>query len=161
MKLKNGGVKMDNIKRKLDEALRRAEDRAFANVIGPVIVVGGTLEKGPVCVMFKGPAGSGKTSIIREWARELSEEINFVELDVPKLSVQYVEDMPVVFSTDEIERMDRPDTVLFLDSYQHMKPEVEKELNWLYDEKKVADITLPEGERVLDGLILVVGAITT
>ena len=105
MKLKNGGVKMDNIKRKLDEALRRAEDRAFANVIGPVIVVGGTLEKGPVCVMFKGPAGSGKTSIIREWAREHSEEINFVELDVPKLSVQYVEDMPVVFSTDEIERM--------------------------------------------------------
>ncbi len=152
---------MDNIKRELDKALKRAEERAFMNAIGPVIVVGGTLEKGPVSVMFEGAPGTGKTSIIREWAKEHSAEINFVEIDVAKLSVQFVDDMPIVFSTDEIARMDRPDTVLFLDSYQYMKPDVEKEINRLLDEKKVADPTVPEGERILDDLILVVAARTT
>lgn len=151
---------MDDIKKNLDRALGKAKDLAFMKAANWIIVGGGSPKSGPERIELNGLPGTGKTSIVREWAQEHDGEINFVEYSAPKLSVQRIDGSPVLFSTDEIDRMDRFDTVLFIDDYQYLKEDVEEQLNRLYVDCAVADPTVPGGERILKGLILVIAAKT-
>ncbi len=150
------------IEKNLDRALEVAEKRAFIAAFAKTAITEGfSVKKGPVCEMVSGPSGSGKTSLIRKWAEDHKDEINFLEFDAALLSTAEIGGKTVIFSTAEIERMAQPDTVLFIDNWQYLKKDVENELNLLLDEKIVIDPTQPDGKRRLEGLLMVIAAMTT
>ncbi len=153
---------MNNIEEKLNAALAEAQERAFVNAFASkAIVVGGSLNYSPINIAFQGLSGIGKTSIIRQWAKDHAEEINFIERDAALLTVNLIGGAPVVFSTYEVERMSRPDTVLFIDNYHLIRKDVEQQINRLLKDRLVVDVTSPSGTRVLANILFVVIAITT
>lgn len=152
---------MNQMEIQLDEALEKAREKAFVDAFAKnAITVGGKPDSGPLRIMFKGPAGSGKTSMIIEWAETHKEEINFVEFDAALLSVYDVDGESVVFTSSDIERMSSPETVVFIDNYQYLRKEAVKQLNRLLDHKVVIDPAEPKTEKVLDNVLLVIAAMT-
>lgn len=150
------------VEKQLDQDFEMAKERTIAEAFAKkAIVVGAGVNKAPVCTMFSGPSGTGKTSLIKRWAEDHKNEINFLVFDAAFLSVAEIGGKSVIFSTAEIEQMSQPDTVLFVDNWQHLKKDVENQLNLLLDEKIVIDPTQPDGKRVLDGLLMVIAACTT
>ncbi len=154
---------MSNIELQLNEALKEARGRAEIKEMAAAMnaaVAGKQDYTRPINLMIKGPTGCGKTSIITQWGKDHAEEINFFTMDAALMNVSDVDGTPVIFSTDEIERLAAPDTVLFIDNYHLIKKDVEREINKLMDNREAADISVPSGVIKLDNILFVVVAFT-
>lgn len=110
-------------------------------------------------VMISGRTGIGKTARIMAWAEEY-EDINFVTFDAALMGITEIDGHRLLFSTDEVDRMDMENTVVFVDNYHWIRPEVEAELNLFFDERKVADLREESGYRTLKNIIFAVVAYT-
>ncbi len=152
---------MNEIERILNSDLENAKERAFIKAVAKnAVVVGDGLNDHPINRMISGPTGHGKTAIITQWGRAHQDEINFYVMDAALLTVTDIGGKRVIFSTDEIARMSKPDTVLFFDNYHRLDKSVEPEINKLMDKRIVVDLNAPGGEKVLDNILFVVVAVT-
>ena len=110
-------------------------------------------------VMISGRTGIGKTARIMAWA-EKYEDINFVTFDAALMGITEIDGHRLLFSTDEVDRMDKENTVVFFDNYHRIRPEVEAELNLFFDERMVADLRDESGYRTLKNIRFAVVAYT-
>ena len=140
---------MENLENKLNASLEIA--LAIQDLGYPVTFISATgraVEKGEIgyfpniCVV--GQSGTGKTAIIRDWARK--NEINLVSFDVPIYAAYAREEQKAVVSallrTEDFKNsLSKPRSVLFMEHYEDMTPEIESALAELMDEH-----VLPSGD---------------
>lgn len=138
------------------EAAREAED--FGEVSG-------------VNVLLIGRGGTGKTSIVKKWARKRG--VNFVEKDAKTLDPsdlggivgrQYDEEgnptnTVTKLSNHEFDELDKPNSVLFLDELNRAPQDVAGSLLTLINDHVVNDQQDPSGKRLLKGFLFTVAAI--
>ena len=150
---------MSEIIRYLDETLALARDREFVlQLAKSTTVIGDLSYNKPINISIAGISGMGKTAIITQWGEDHADEINFVIFDAAWLRMAELERKKIIFSTAEIERMSKPNTVVFIDNYQTLRKDVEEELNKFLDYRKVMEIS---GEKELDNVLFVVVAVTS
>ena len=94
--------------------------------------------------LVEGPTGTGKTAIIRDWAQK--NEINLVPFYIPIYAAYAREKQKAVVSAhlqteDFKEALSKPRSVLFMEHYEDMTPEIESALLKLMDEH-----VLPSGD---------------
>lgn len=133
---------MEDLEKRLDASLEIA--LAMHDLGYPVTFIneaGRTVRKGEVDyfpnVRVAGQSGIGKTAIIRDWAQK--NEINLVPFYIPYYAA-YAREMQktVVLSylrTEGFkEALSKPRSVLFMEHYEDMTPEIESVLTELMDE---------------------------
>ena len=119
-------------------------------------------------VLVIGQAGSGKTEIIRQWAKDNG--INLVQknlgtmgagdfggiltkdVDSPKYATR-------IGTNEMIKALEKPNSVLFLDEYNRSKTEVRGAVLTLVQNHRVWDPNEPDGERFLDNFLFTIAAI--
>lgn len=143
----------------LDDALESARE---ANDFGEVSGVN---------VLLIGRGGTGKTSIVKKWAR--SRGVNFVEKDAKTLDPSDLggiigrkyddEGNPsntvTKLSNNEFDELDKPNSVLFLDELNRAPTDVAGSLLTLINDHVVNDQNEPSGKRLLKGFLFTVAAI--
>lgn len=82
---------------------------------------------------ISGPAGVGKSTIIRRWAEKKKSKINFVEFSCTEKQASN----NCLFSSSDIERMNRPNTIVFIDDYDLATEETKRHVDRLVT-KRVA-----------------------
>jgi len=137
---------VNEIETNLDSALRKAKNGVVKNLL------------------ITGQAGTGKTQIVKAWAKK--NNIHLVELEtapmepsdaggaqVPDLkSMTAIKLSPVMF--DELDNI--PNSVLFLDEINRGVPEVRAQLLKLIDEHRVTDYRQPGLKRKLKNFLFTV-----
>ena len=143
----------------LDDALESARE---ANDFGEVSGVN---------VLLIGRGGTGKTSIVKKWAR--ARGVNFVEKDAKTLDPSDLggiigrkyddEGNPsntvTKLSNNEFDELDKPNSVLFLDEMNRTDPDVVAAVLKLVLSHKVTDNNIQGGNKVLKGYLFTVAAI--
>lgn len=119
-------------------------------------------------LLFIGEAGTGKTSVIRQWARE--NEVNLFEVraagmddtdlggTISKGEGDYSGTVQRLAST-EFDKLDRPNSVLFLDEYNRAPKSVRTNLLELVNSHVVPDPRTESGQRYLENFLFTVAAI--
>lgn len=147
------------IGRELDAALAAARE---ANDFGEVSGVN---------VLLVGRGGTGKTSIVKKWARQRG--VNFVEKDAKTMDPsdlggvvarRYDDEGQVTntvtkLSNTEFDELDKPNSVLFLDELNRARPDVAGALLTLINDHVINDQSEPSGKRLLKGFLFTVAAI--
>lgn len=143
----------------LDDALQAARE---ANDFGEVSGVN---------VLLIGRGGTGKTSIVKQWAKIRG--VNFVEKDAKTLDPsdlggiqgrEYDEEgnptnTVTKLSNHEFDQLDKPNSVLFLDELNRAPTDVAGSLLTLINDHVVNDQNEPSGKRLLKGFLFTVAAI--
>ena len=140
---------MENLEKNLDVSLEIAlaiHDLGFPETF--FSDAGRAVRKGEIGyfpnMLVAGQSGTGKTAIIRDWAQK--NEINLVPFYIPYYAA-YAREMQktVVLSylrTEGFkEALSKPRSVLFMEHYEDMTPEIESVLTELMDEH-----VLPSGD---------------
>lgn len=144
----------DQIKDVLDEALY---DAIRENVSGG---------KDYPNVLFIGKAGTGKTSRIKQWAKD--NNINLVtkqasvldETDLGGAPAPKFDDMKAVkLTTSEFDALDQPDSVLFLDEFNRARPNVRGTLLTLIQDHMLPDASQPNGQKYFPEFLFTIAAI--
>ena len=114
-----------------------------------------------VNLLLIGRAGVGKTAIVKSWAKENG--INLISKDAKTLDptdlggvVARDADNPnkaTRLSNSEFDKLDEPNTVLFLDEYNRAPSDVRGSLLTLVNDHMVNDETSPSGWRKLKGFL--------
>lgn len=152
---------MNQISEKLDAALGEAKRNYLIKKFAEnAKVIGGEIEFKPINIAITGLPGFGKTSMVRQWADEHSEDINFIEMDASQLCVSLIEGREYLFSSSEIDNMALPNTVVFFDNFQYIKKDAEEQLNRFFDDRVVVDPSNPSIDRELGDVLFAVVAIT-
>lgn len=116
-------------------------------------------------LLFVGEAGTGKTSIIRQWARD--NNINLFEVRAAGMddtdlggAIAPGEDGTVKrLASTEFDKLNRPNSVLFLDEYNRAPKSVRTNLLELINSHVVPDPREPGGQRFLENFLFTVAAI--
>ena len=140
---------MEELEKKLDESLEIA--LAMHDLGYPLTFFdkqGRAVKKGEIGyfpnVRVAGQSGIGKTAIIRDWAQR--NEINLVTFYIPLYAAYAREKQKAVVlsylqTEDFKEALSKPRSVLFMEHYEDMTPEIESALLKLMDEH-----VLPSGD---------------
>ena len=125
-------------------------------------------EQDRVNVWVESEGGAGKTSIIKEWAKEHNVNLYTVvaatldESDIGGLQVLDTKDerelRTVKLRAPQFDALERPRSVLFLDELNRARPEVRAPLLKLIGEQVLPDASDPSGFRHFDNLIFVIAA---
>ena len=156
---------MEDLEKRLDASLEIA--LAMHDLGYPVTFIneaGRTVRKGEVDyfpnVCVAGQSGIGKTAIIRDWAQK--NEINLVTFYVPLYAAYEREKQKAIVSsylrTEEFKKaLSKPRSVLFVEHYEDMTPEIEDALAELIDAH-----VLPSGDEkvFMPELLFVIAAET-
>ncbi len=157
----------DVVKESLDNALDRAIElekakKSFVAIDSDGHIIG-DWNPTPINIMISGPTGVGKTARIKSWADDHL-DINFVVFNAAILRVNKIVsdgiEYDVVFSSDEIDRICKGNTVVFIDNYQYIESSVEHELNKFFDTRSLVDPRTPEGIRIAGNVLFAVVATT-
>lgn len=119
-------------------------------------------------ILLVGDAGSGKSAIVRQWAKENG--INLVYKDIKTITPTDLGGMKMrdpddphyamrVGSKEFINALDKPNSVLFLDEYNRAKTEVRGTLLTLMNEHVAWDPTAEGEERFLPNFLFTIMAI--
>ena len=117
-------------------------------------------------ILFIGEAGTGKTSIIRQWAKD--NNINLFEvraagMDDTDLGGAIAPDKETGtvrrFSSSEFDVLNRPNSVLFLDEYNRAPKSVRTNLLELVNSHVVPDSREEDGQRFLPNFLFTIAAI--
>lgn len=144
----------DDIKETLDEILEANLD---AREVGSGEVVN---------LLLTGAAGVGKTARVVQWAKE--NDINLYRLDAQSLDVTDMGGAIVPDKTGtaiqrltnkELEKLNEPRSVLFLDEYNRARSEVRATLLTLINDHVYNDATTKSGKKYLPNFLFTVAAI--
>ena len=125
-------------------------------------------EKSWTNVLLIGEAGTGKTSIVRQWARD--NNINLYEVRaagmddtdlggaISKGEGDY-SNVVVRLASTEFDKLNRPNSVLFLDEYNRAPKSVRTNLLELINSHVVPDPRTESGQRYLENFLFTVAAI--
>lgn len=105
---------------------------------------------------ISGPSGVGKSTIIRNWAEKKKSKINFVEFSCADIR-------PVnncLFTSEQIERMNRENTIIFFDDYDLATEETKRHIERLVTKRVVNEKGEQNGETVLNYVMFVILAET-
>lgn len=117
-------------------------------------------------VLLVGSAGTGKTSRVKAWARKNG--INLFELDAKGLDITDLNGAIVPdktgtevkrLATTELDALERPNSVLFLDEYNRAPADIRGTLLTLVNDHEINDPRESSGKRHLDNLLFTVAAI--
>jgi hypothetical protein len=116
-------------------------------------------------VLFEGAQGTGKTSVIEQWAAKHG--INLVNvktstLDEGDIGVTVVDretNLPDKVTTSMFRALEQKKSVLFLDEYNRGRPTVRGTLLSLINEHYIPDASQPGGVRRFPNLIMTIAAI--
>mgnify|MGYP002762185699 CR=1 FL=1 len=118
-------------------------------------------------VLFTGPAGTGKTAIINQWAAK--NNINLFNVKAAGLDVTDLRGAIAPSKRDdktadrlastEFDALERPRSVLFLDEYNRASKEVRTPLFELANNHIIPDVRVPGGERFLPNFLFTVAAV--
>lgn len=122
-------------------------------------------------VIFVGRAGTGKTSIVKQWANH--RHVNLVMKDAKSFDKSDIgggvaakvdsegrrTNQMTHLSNDEFDSLMKPGSVLFLDELNRADPEVVGSLLTLILDHTIPDSQSPDGMKFLKGLLFVVAAI--
>lgn len=145
---------VDDIKETLDEILEANLD---ARAVGSGEVVN---------LLLTGAAGVGKTARVVQWAKE--NDINLYRLDAQSLDVTDMGGAIVPDKTGtaiqrltnkELEKLNEPRSVLFLDEYNRARSEVRATLLTLINDHVYNDATTKSGKKYLPNFLFTVAAI--
>ena len=156
---------MEEVEKKLDDSLEIA--LAIHDLGYPLTFLdkqGRAVKKGEIGyfpnVRVAGQSGIGKTAIIRDWAQK--NEINLVTFYVPLYAAYEREKQKAIVSsylrTEEFKKaLSKPRSVLFVEHYEDMTPEIEDALAELIDAH-----VLPSGDEkvFMPELLFVIAAET-
>lgn len=117
-------------------------------------------------LLLIGQAGTGKTSIIRKWARDNGVnlyEVRAAGMDDTDLggAISPSKDYSTVvrLASTEFDALNRPKSVLFLDEYNRAPKSVRTNLLELINSHVVPDPRQPSGQRYLENFLFTVAAI--
>lgn len=120
-------------------------------------------------LLFIGEPGSGKTSRIRAWARRHNINLYAVqastmeEVDLNGPVVMDVDDQgrkhAARLASIEFDKLDRPNSVLFLDEYNRARGTVRGTLLTLINDHRIPDARLGGGSRLFKNMLFTVAAI--
>ena len=136
------------IEEKLKEFYARAVQIRSSNSLDNIFI--------DEALKISGPSGVGKSTVIRNWAERKKSKINFVEFSCAEIK-------PVnncLFSSDEIERMNRENTIIFFDDYDLATDETKKHIDRLVTKRVVIDKGDQNGETTLSYVMFVILAET-
>lgn len=145
---------VDDVKETLDEILEANLD---AREVGSNEVIN---------LLLTGAAGVGKTAKITQWAK--ANDINLYRLDAQTLDVTDMGGAIVPDETGtaikrltntELEKLNRPRSVLFLDEYNRARSEVRATLLTLINDHVYNDATQDSGKKYLPNFLFTVAAI--
>lgn len=116
-------------------------------------------------VLLVGEAGTGKSSIVRKWARD--NNINLYEVraagmddtDLGGAIAPGAEGTVIRLASTEFDKLNRPNSVLFLDEYNRAAKSVRTNLLELINSHVVPDSREPGGQRFLENFLFTVAAI--
>lgn len=116
-------------------------------------------------VLLIGEAGTAKTSRVRQWARD--NNINLYEVRAAGMddtdlggAISPGADGTVVrLASTEFDKLNRPNSVLFLDEYNRAPKSVRTNLLELINSHVVPDPREPSGQRVLENFLFTIAAI--
>jgi len=117
-------------------------------------------------ILFIGEAGTGKSAVIRQWAKD--NDINLFEvraagMDATDLGGAIAPDKETGsvkrFSSTEFDKLDRPNSVLFLDEYNRAPREVRTNLLELVNSHVIPDARSESGQRFLPNFLFTIAAI--
>lgn len=117
-------------------------------------------------ILFIGEAGTGKSSVIRQWAKD--NDVNLFEvraagMDATDLGGAIAPDRESGavkrFSSTEFDKLDRPNSVLFLDEYNRAPREVRTNLLELVNSHVIPDARSESGQRFLPNFLFTIAAI--
>ena len=147
-------IEKSQIERELDRALDHNQEQ---NELG---------SRNFVNVLFIGEAGTGKTTIIRRWAKENGVnlfEVRAAGMDDTDLGGAMAPDMQgqkvVRLASTEFDKLDRPNSVLFLDEYNRAPQSVRTNLLELINSHMVPDPREESGQRYLPNFLFTIAAI--
>ena len=119
-----------------------------------------------VNVLFIGSGGSGKTSRIKAWAKAHGislKEVHTADLDQTDMGGAVAPDKTgkkvTRLSPTEMDALDQPNSVLFLDEYNRGMDQIRGTLLTLIENHTVYDQDAPGYRRELEGLLFTVAAI--
>ena len=104
---------------------------------------------------ISGPSGVGKSTIIRTWAEKKKNKINFVELSCAEIK----SDNGGMFTADEVEKLERENTIIFFDDYDLATDETKRQIDRLVTTRMVT-CKGSGGERDLPYVLFVILAET-
>lgn len=118
-------------------------------------------------VMLIGPGGVGKSSRTRNWAE--AHKINLVEINAKNLDVTDMggivvrdknnENVATKLASTVFDKLDTPNSVLFLDEYNRAPKDIRGTLLELVQSHIIDDNREPTGKRKLKGYLFTIGAI--
>lgn len=117
-------------------------------------------------LLFIGEAGTGKTAITRAWAK--ANNVNLFEVRAAGMddtdlggAISPSEDRKTVvrLASTEFDKLNRPNSVLFLDEYNRAPQSVRTQLLELINSHVVPDEREPSGQRYLENFLFTVAAI--
>lgn len=120
-------------------------------------------------LLFIGEPGSGKTSRVNAWARRHNVNLYAVqastmeEVDLNGPVVMDIDDQGRKYATRlasiEFDKLNRPDSVLFLDEFNRARGTVRGTLLTLINDHRIPDAREPGGMRTLENMLFTVAAI--
>lgn len=117
-------------------------------------------------ILFIGEAGTGKSSVIRQWAKDNGInlfEVRAAGMDATDLGGAIAPDKETGavkrFSSTEFDKLDRPNSVLFLDEYNRAPREVRTNLLELVNSHVIPDARSESGQRFLPNFLFTIAAI--
>jgi len=119
-----------------------------------------------VNLLLVGSAGTGKTSRVKAWARKNG--INLFELDAKGLDITDLNGAIVPdktgtevkrLATTELDALERPRSVLFLDEYNRAPADIRGTLLTLVNDHEINDPREPSGKRKLENFLFTIAAI--
>lgn len=117
-------------------------------------------------ILFVGPGGTGKTTIINNWAKENGVNLFTVRaagLDATDLGGAITPDETSTtvkrLATTEFDQLNRPNSILFLDEYNRAPKEVRTNLLQLVNNHEIPDAREPGGQRFFKNFLFTIAAV--
>ena len=117
-------------------------------------------------ILLVGPAGTGKTSRVKQWAAQRGINLYIrkaMDLDITDMGGAITPDKEGKkvnrLTSREWDPLDRPNSVLFLDELNRASSDVRGQLLTLVNNHTISDINEPSGERFLPNFLFTVAAI--
>lgn len=143
-----------DIEKMLDRALKtnkRQQGRDSANYMNVLLV---------------GQAGTGKTARVEQWAKDNGINLYFLDAKLLEptdlggaVAPDFERGTTRRFSTEELDNLDRPNSVLFLDEYNRARSDVRGSLLTLVNNHKIQDARSEDKTRSFPNMLFTIAAI--